>query len=619
MSVSPGASPSTTLASIRNPFVHQVVTGPWDRAEADVPQINASVFDECRRLIDEVAATQRATSLLLHGIAGSGKTHVMARLRAYLQSHASRVVFVSVRMDPAPSRMWRHFRRNLVDDLLRPWEGSRTRLELILRDRPFDGLRLNYNLANVLSHYRQGKLRNECAAWLRGEQLRENVLLQLGVAGDGPEEESLEEQAHEIVIHLCRLAAPDPVVLCCDEMEILESYPGDRKGLFAYARLASTLVQETVNVLVISSVQSAFLDTLQSSVHRSLFQKTSLNRVDLQTLNWIQGRHLLSKRMSEVPELAALRANYPEESLWPLPEKDLKAEFEPGDSCVARKLIHRAKSLFETLRGMPLEPPKTLDETLAARFAELWDAAVRRGARSPDDIMLQGIPMLLEVAGRRVPYNQDELPKPVDLLVGSKSGPVAISVCNQEHLGTLARRLRKIMDETGQEPFPRVVLLRDARLAIGKSAVKCHERLNILRDRGARFVQPAPEVLCALDAMRNLLSEAAAGNLLHNGEPVSSATVRGWLATHVPNVLQTFLDEFSGGDVPPRFVQELFDYLNENFVVSLKDASQSLNVPDEEIARYALGNPGQVGYLAGPPGVLFRLVPEIAGGPCDQQ
>jgi hypothetical protein len=66
-------------------------------------------------------------------------------------------------------------------------------------------------------------------------------------------------------------------------------------------------------------------------------------------------------------------------------------------------------------------------------------------------------------------------------------------------------------------------------------------------------------------------------------------------------------------------VQELFDYLNENFVVSLKDASQSLNVPDEEIARYALGNPGQVGYLAGPPGVLFRLVPEIAGGPCDQQ
>lgn len=122
MSVSPGASPSTTLASIRNPFLHEVVTDPWDRTEVDVPQINASVFDECRRLIEEVASTHRSTSLLLNGFSGSGKTHVMARLRAYLQSHGSRVVFISVRMDAAPSRMWRHFRRHLVDDLLRPWK-----------------------------------------------------------------------------------------------------------------------------------------------------------------------------------------------------------------------------------------------------------------------------------------------------------------------------------------------------------------------------------------------------------------------------------------------------------------------------------------------------------------
>jgi hypothetical protein len=80
MSVSPGASPSTTLASIRNPFLHEVVTDPWDRTEVDVPQINASVFDECRRLIEEVASTHRSTSLLLNGFSGSGKTHVSARI-----------------------------------------------------------------------------------------------------------------------------------------------------------------------------------------------------------------------------------------------------------------------------------------------------------------------------------------------------------------------------------------------------------------------------------------------------------------------------------------------------------------------------------------------------------
>jgi hypothetical protein len=613
MSASPGASPST-LASIRNPFLHQVVSDPWDRAEADVPQINSKVFDMCRQLIEEVAETERATSLLLHGVAGSGKTHVMARLREYLQSKASRVVFISVRMDSAPSRIWRHFRRHLVDDLLRPWEGPLTRLQLILRERPAtEDLRLNYNLKLVLARYNEGKLRSECGAWLRGEHLPENVLANLGVVADSPEEESLEEQAHEVVVHLCRLAAPDPVVFCCDEMEILETYPGDQRGLFAYAKLASTLVQEATNVMVISSVQSAFLETLQQSVHKSLFQKTSLNRIDLQPLTWAQGKYLLLTRMAAVPELAALRTHSPADALWPLSEKDLKAEFEPGDACVARKLIHRAKDLFEAARGLPIPKPLSLPETLAARLAEHWD----RGASLPtsaDDILLQGLPMLLDVTGKRIPYNQEQLPKTVDLLADSGAGPIAISVCNQENLGWLARRFKKILEEADANRFPRLVLLRDSRSPIGKNAVKCHERLKSLQDRGARLVQPDSEVLAALNAMRNLLADAAAGNLIHGSDTIPPSTVREWLAANVPNVLRDFLDDLSGAASSSRFAQELLDYVNERFVVSVKDAAQSIQVPDEEIAAYALRNPGQVGYLAGPPGVLFRLVPEAVGG-----
>ena len=634
MSVSPGASPSLTLASVRNPFLHQVVTDPWDLAEADVPQINAKVFEECRCLIDEVATMQRATSLLLHGIAGSGKTHVLARLRTHLQSRSGGpgVVFVSVRMDCAPTRMWRHFRRRLVDDLLRPWEDSQSRLQLMLRDRVREyatfeklgeTLRLSYALTTVLSRFHEGRFRNECAAWLRGDALRETVLANLGVPVDGPEDESLEEQAHEVVVHLCRLAAPDPVVFCCDEMEALETYSGDQKGLFAYAKAGASLVQEVTNALVISSVQSVFVKSLEDAVHESLFQKISLNRADLQPLTWVQGRHLLLSRMSAVPELAALRAQHARDSLWPLPERDLRQEFEPGDACVARRLIHRAKEFFEAARGLPIPTPVSLPEMLAAKFAEYWDQAARRGAHNADDILLQGIPMLLDLTGRRITYNQDELPKTVDLLAGSSAGPIAVSICNQENLGALARRLRRMLDSPPQHAN-RTVLLRDSRLAIGNSAVKCHERLKMLGERGAILVQPPPEVLYALDAMRNLLADAAAGNLTHNGEPVTPASVRDWLASNIPHVLQRFLDNLSGdagtgkdGAAPP-FARELLDFVTERFVVSVDEAARAIKVPDEEICKYALGNPGQVGYLAGPPGVLFRFVPDHVGGESDR-
>jgi hypothetical protein len=124
--------------------------------------------------------------------------------------------------------------------------------------------------------------------------------------------------------------------------------------------------------------------------------------------------------------------------------------------------------------------------------------------------------------------------------------------------------------------------------------------------------------------MRNMLADAAAGNLTHNGETVTPASVREWLASNIPHVLQSFLDNLSGDagtgkdSAPPPFARELLDFVTERFIVSVEEAAKAIKVPDEEICKYALGNPGQVGYLAGPPGVLFRFVPDHVGGESDR-
>src|SRR4051794_40187277 len=100
------------LAGIANPFRQTVVTDPWHPAEIDVPAIHASTFEVCCRALEWVRSEGRSSSVLLHGEAGSGKTHLLSRLRAHWTApdparDGPQVVFVAVRLQTGPRRIWR--------------------------------------------------------------------------------------------------------------------------------------------------------------------------------------------------------------------------------------------------------------------------------------------------------------------------------------------------------------------------------------------------------------------------------------------------------------------------------------------------------------------------------
>lgn len=631
MSGFPGVSRSLSLASTPNPFSHEVVPTPWDRAEADAPQINAEAFAMCCRLIREHGT--QATFLLMYGVAGGGKTHLLARVRTYLQAspEGSRTVFVSVRMDAAPIRLWRNFRRHFTDDLLRPWKDTAPRLQLILRDRLRESsrpgvkelvgdLHLNYSLGAVLSRYEAGIHRAECVAWLRGEPLPKDALHSLGVAdAEAADEEQMEEQAREIVFDLCRVAAPDLVVFCFDQLEALESFPGDQRGLFAYAKLAAAF-DKLSNVFVISAVQSMFVDRLQQGSDAADFQRISQHRIDLHPLTWEQGKQLLQSRMAAVPELAGLRSGELANSLWPLNETALRAEFQ-GDSCVARKLIHRAKLLFEVARGMPALPPRTLDELLTEKWSEYSKKAFTSGSDiDSDDILSQGLPAALDLVGRRIASPDEEAKEAkttVDVLARSAAGAVPVCICNQNNMIALGNRFKKILDEAGLENrLAGCVLVRDQRRQISETAVRCREKLERLKARGARLVEVAPEVMAALGALRKMLADANTGDILHHGEAVAPRSVRDWLASHVPSVVEKFIEHVTAGrtsednatEVDRGFEPKLVGYVQEQCVASVEQAAEHVQASAEEIAAYAQGNPTKLMYLAGPPAILFCVV-----------
>src|SRR5919199_6506375 len=126
-----------SLAGLPNPFQDTIVLDPWQPAAADVADIHARAFQSCCEALEVVRSQGHSTSVLLHGQPGSGKTHLLGRFRDHLtgrprpQPDATllEAVFISVRMNTSPRMIWRHVRRCLVDDLLRPGADGGTQLE----------------------------------------------------------------------------------------------------------------------------------------------------------------------------------------------------------------------------------------------------------------------------------------------------------------------------------------------------------------------------------------------------------------------------------------------------------------------------------------------------------
>ncbi|RPI76784.1 MAG: ATP-binding protein, partial [Planctomycetaceae bacterium] len=280
-----------------NPFRETIVASPWDLPRVDVPRIHGKVFDECLRGITHVRESRHAASLLIHGEAGSGKTHLLRRLRATLAPQApssterDEYLFVWVRLQTSPRMIWRTVRRTLVDDWFRPVAGHHSQFERILfhrlsairpakwdlerwyeymLEKQPEGLRelidqigveldLDRNTAVAFQHIAFGRHLRDLRAWLGGASLPEAALARMDLAQDEGSDEEREDQARQVVLMLCRLAGDGlPVAICFDQVEALQTAPGETDGLFGFGQLTSILHDGTTNALLISCMQSSF-------------------------------------------------------------------------------------------------------------------------------------------------------------------------------------------------------------------------------------------------------------------------------------------------------------------------------------------------------------------------
>ncbi len=280
-----------------NPFRETIVASPWEATRTDVPEIHGEVFERCLEGIEHVRQGGRSTALLIHGEAGSGKTHLLSRLRTHLApqgptaTNRRECLYVWVRLQTSPRMIWRTLRRTLVDDWFRPVAGAHSQFHRILfhrlaeirtaegdlerwyeymldevpeglaelMDRIANGLDLDRNTAVAFTHIAFGRHLRDLRAWLAGTSLPQAALERIDLAQEDGNDDEREDESRRVVLMLCRLAGNGlPIVLSFDQVEALQTVPGDRDALFAFGQMLSALHDGTTNALLVSCVQSAF-------------------------------------------------------------------------------------------------------------------------------------------------------------------------------------------------------------------------------------------------------------------------------------------------------------------------------------------------------------------------
>ncbi len=645
------------LAVFPNPFRQTIVKDAWETLQ-DVPEIHAQAFETCCRAFENVRTSKHCDSVLLHGGAGSGKTHLLSRLQRHwttsqaqgASNEIGRCVFLYCRLQTSPHRLWQHLRKTFVEDLLHRFPDGTTQLQRLVACRFAEGdrnkrrpaakwlkwminpanrdhggwkrillpwlereARVGFSLRSVLYHLITGRHVLEAGAWLKGEdRLPDEAVALMGISEN--EEGQTEDSAREMVLALCRLASSlMPVAFCFDQIEALQTSKDDEESLFLFGQMGASLFNSSNNALLISCIQSAVVEKFKASIREADFDRIAQRSEALDPLDKKLARLLIQRRLEWSEALAPSRAKHPHKPLWPIDAADLDGYFGSTAAYPARKIIAFASSLFEKLQTGQAPSPQDPAEFLRKEFGRRRDTALAQDETETDATLAHGLPVLAEILGSQ--WRKERQPdKDIDLLLSHGHKRIAVSLCNHQNMRSLSARLKRLMDWHTRNKGAELVLIRDGRLPISKTAVVTKSRLESLVAKGISLCRPDAETLAALQALRSLISDARSGDLHDSGEPIGPRTVEEWLFQNLDSRLTAFFGQIVEASEGPEeadseMINSIMDVLKKHKVLALEKMAEEIRQPVPLIEEVAKRHPGRIGWLQGPPAVLFDYRP----------
>jgi hypothetical protein len=648
---------NSVLQTFPNPFHGSVKGDPWDskHSEADVSEIHQYVFDKCMSAVDESRKDINSCGVTIHGEPGSGKTHLISRLRKSLIDTSSSPslmklsqAFAYIRLNTNASTISRHVRKCVAEDLLRYYgngpsqfermviarlmeleesngdikfwwdnfleEGQGRLDELLIRLQNHESLSARFT--HVLKHLVLREHRLDVTAWLRGEPLTDAAYQRLGIAADSIDED-LEQTSRDLLRDFMRLAGKAvPLVLCFDQVEALQTSPDDTDAFFKYGKLISNLADADKNLVLISCLQSSCYDLLLQVVPAAdMDRMKSYAALSLQPLDTHQARSLLEARLNTSRMNQEKPAGV--DSIWPF-NMNLVEEMVGTKGCTPRSLLQQAVTRFDELQQLPIEP--SLKRELPQWFEDQWEERIEKAAAlntaTASEILSQSIPLLVNLVEpkwkSRAPHH---LPLDYILQAPQDEAIVGIKICEQTPT-SLASHLKKLVElHPAQTKVHKLVLLRDERTPISPNARRTQEYLKALEKNDAIYFPVAPEMLATLDAMRLLLSDANAGDLACDGETITQKSVLEWLINHLPESLKELADVLTQPGNPMDMtlkhsvqLEQLQEWLSKRRLGLWSEAVASLQLSAND-ARSLLESVEQrrdlIGVIRGEPTVIF--------------
>jgi hypothetical protein len=637
-----------------NPFRGSIQSDAWSAgSQIDVTSIHAGPFQTCCEAVEWVRTGQSSAGIVIHGEAGSGKTHLISRLRRRFTDLTANPVlenigqaFAYVQLNTHFSSLARHTRRCVAIDLMRTNGKGPSQLERLViarlmtvaegdgdlnrwweytleeRAGELDDLlfelgqvdNLSPMFLQIVGHLIRRRHRLQVAAWLRGEPLTDQAYELLQVAPPNPDEHP-EDHSRDVLLNLMRLAGPKvPLVLCFDQIEALQVTLTDPQPFFEFSQLLVNLHDADNNLVLISCMQTGVADQLRAGIPAySRDRMQSYATCMLPPLDIAQGRELLSVRMGTPGRIA------------PFTDKDLAGLMGPLGLCTPRMLLDRASSRYDELSALPkVGFTVSLDEWLSQEWAQHEEKSlVSNDVATAGDVLRHGLPLFVQVID---PVWQTT--KPVEangratdvvdyVLVGPQNeARVAVKICEGDAT-RLCQQLKKLNDLLPDRlRVEKVVLLRDERAPISKGAKKTHEMLAQLEKKDVVFSRVSPEAMSALDALRTLLSVSKSGDLDFAGKAVGPETVVEWLRKHLAVSLQELAETLTTqqvGEPVKGEIDRLQEYLNTHQLAGLPAAAEATGLTAEEIVDLARSHNDLLQVISGNPGVVFSVRSSSAG------
>lgn len=609
-------SPSTPSNPVKiplqaNPFTNLAIGSPWADLPADVARINNEAFQLLGRGLQQTRMGNDPISIVVTGEPGSGKTHLLSRLKRHLEAETDgdRAWYVYVRCYASANTLWRHLRRCLASDLLQAGGAGHSPLDELLRDDSRLS-RLNHlALHRALENLAAGKHRLAATAWLRGEPLADADLAALGVGIEQEDEErSREMEAKHVVEALLRFLSPSTVVICFDQVEALETYQGEMDGYHALGQMVAELVNgENRKLLIISCILSEFETNLERLSNKADRDRWLQDKANLKPIEWEPAMELVKARLDSAPALARLRKRHAENPLWPLDDGPLRGLFAQTGRCLPRKLIQACKAEFARQMGDVEDKRISRDDFLQQEYGRLLSEARLEWRKVGGETVLEdSLPWLLQNSGMTV-LGEVDTPRYANLKCRNNAGETALMFCFRSGV-SFTSRLRKAEKEW--QGRPDLKILSDPAIQ-PRQGLRGAQYLEQLKNRGAQQIHPLPEALAALQAIRDLIATARSGELTNDGERVDEADTTKWALANLPPQLEALRDELTikqDKTLEDGAKTRLLALLNQVKVVEAEMAGRELSMSTEEVASCARRYPMHFGILEGPPLVLFEAV-----------